>query len=133
MNIHPLFKKRVPFSQGRCSSAAGWGGVPASRVTVRGEACALVRKKEVHSPGAHCLSTSLLSLETLPVLLRSLLGWAVAETPAAALRMGVVGGIGGGVKPFCRAYAQLCKALTQVLWPQVSPAGTFTPATQSPL
>ena len=31
MNIHPLFKNRVPFSQGRCSSAAGWGGVPVSQ------------------------------------------------------------------------------------------------------
>lgn len=31
MNIHPLLKNRVPFSQGRCSLAAGSGGVPASR------------------------------------------------------------------------------------------------------
>ena len=30
MNIHPLLKNRVPFSQGRCSPAAGLGGVPAS-------------------------------------------------------------------------------------------------------
>lgn len=31
MNIHFLLKNRVPFSQGRCSLAAGSGGVPASR------------------------------------------------------------------------------------------------------
>lgn len=30
MNIHPLLKNRVPFSQGRCSSAAGLGGLHAS-------------------------------------------------------------------------------------------------------
>ena len=62
MNIHPLFKNRVPFSQGRCSSAAGWGGVPASRVTVRGARLVLlVRKKEVHSPELTASQPPLLS------------------------------------------------------------------------
>lgn len=119
MNIHSLLKNLVPLSQGRCSSAAGSGGVPTSwGDSQRGEVRALGWEERGSQSWAHCLSTSPSSPHNASALddrQRSWGLWAAAEMPG----IGVVGRAGrGGNKSFLPGFPT---ALPIGLWPLTEP------------
>lgn len=87
MNIHLLLKNRVPFSQRRCSSAAGSEVCVPHGATMTGAGhLVLARKKEVQSPELLLPNTSPFSPHFAPA--EELL-WAAAENSAVGSKRSV--------------------------------------------